>query len=354
MLDVAWPLARAVLFSMDAERAHELTLSWLERSGGLLGATARTTLGTPDPSLAREAFGVKLAGPIGLAAGLDKDGRAIPFWPSVGFGFVEVGTVTAHPQPGNDKPRLFRLVQDKALINRMGFNNHGSEALAQRLRGLHESGRWPSIPVGANIGKSKVTPLDEAPADYALSAERLAGLVDWFTINVSSPNTPGLRSLQGPDALGGIIDAVLDEVGETPVLLKLAPDLEPEALAEAVDLAISRGISGIVATNTTISRPQSLQADPNETGGLSGAPLWPLAKDRIGVALQAASGRVPVIGAGGVHSVAQAQELLDMGCVAVQLYTGFIFEGPGLPARLNRGLARQEHAREGLTRGAQA
>jgi len=342
MIDLAWPLTRAVLFSMDAERAHELTLSWLERSGGLLGSAARTTLGRPDPSLAREAFGVKLAGPIGLAAGLDKDGRAIPFWPSVGFGFVEVGTVTAHPQPGNDKPRLFRLVPDRALINRMGFNNHGSEALAQRIRGLRDSGRWPDIPVGANIGKSKITPLDQAPEDYATSARRLAGLVDWFTINVSSPNTPGLRSLQGPDALGGIIDAVLDQVGDTPVLLKLAPDLTPEALAQAVELAIRHGVAGIVATNTTISRPDTLQADPHEAGGLSGAPLWPLARDRISVALDTASERVPVIGAGGVHTVEQAQELLDMGCVAVQLYTGFIFEGPALPTRLNRGLLQRQ------------
>lgn len=340
MLDLGWPLARAVLFSMEAERAHEWTLATLESAGGMLGGLARLTLGTPDRSLAREAFGVKLAGPIGLAAGLDKDGRAIPFWPSLGFGFVEVGTVTAHPQPGNPQPRLFRLVPDRALINRMGFNNHGSEALAERIRGLRLAGRWPSVPVGANIGKSKITPLDEAPEDYATSTRRLRGLVDWFTVNVSSPNTPGLRSLQGPEVLGALLDAVLNEADGTPVLLKLAPDLEPEALAEAVELAIRHGVSGIVATNTTITRPDTLTADPDEGGGLSGAPLWPLARSRIEVALQAASERVPVIGAGGVHRPEQARELLELGCVAVQLYTGLIFEGPGLPHRLNRGLRR--------------
>lgn len=336
MLDVGWPLTKAVLFSMDAERAHELTLGMLE--SGLFGGLAGLTLNPPDPSLAVEAFGVKLAGPVGLAAGLDKDGRAIPFWPRLGFGFIEVGTVTAHPQAGNDKPRLFRLPEDGALINRMGFNNHGSEALANRIRGLREAGKWPAIPVGANIGKSKITPLDEAPQDYATSTRRLQGMVDWFTINVSSPNTPGLRSLQGPDVLGALIDAVLAEAKDTPVLLKLAPDLEPEALTEAVELAIRHGVSGIVATNTTISRPDSLRGDGSERGGLSGAPLWPLARSRIETAIQATGGRVPVIGAGGIRSAEQVRELLALGCVAIQLYSGLIFEGPGLPHRLNRGL----------------
>ncbi|MFK7928688.1 MAG: quinone-dependent dihydroorotate dehydrogenase [Myxococcota bacterium] len=337
MLDWTWPAARPILFSMDAEHAHERTLWMLEHWGGLVSALASLSLKPPAAELARSAFGVDLKGPVGLAAGLDKDGRAIPFWPALGFGFVEVGTVTAHPQTGNPQPRLFRIVEDQALINRMGFNNHGSEALASRLRTLRESGQWPDVPVGANIGKSKVTPLDEAAADYALSAERLNGLVDWFTINVSSPNTPGLRSLQAPEVLGELIDAVLEKVDSTPVLLKLAPDLEPEAMAEAVNFAVSRGISGIIATNTTISRP-GRSAAVDQGGGLSGAPLWPLAKSRIEVALQAADGRVPVIGAGGVHSVEQVKALLELGCVGVQLYTGLIFDGPGLPHRLNQGL----------------
>lgn len=337
MLQWSWPLARPILFSMDAEDAHERTLSALESYGGLLGSLAGSN--TPDPSLAREAFGVKLAGPVGLAAGLDKDGRAIPFWPRLGFGFVEVGTVTAHAQTGNPRPRLFRVPEDGALINRMGFNNHGSEALATRLRALRESGRWPSVPVGANVGKSKITPLDEATDDYVTSVTRLHGLVDWFTVNVSSPNTPGLRSLQAPEVLGALLDGVLEAADGTPVVLKLAPDLEPDALAEAVDLAIAHGINGIIATNTTIGR-EGLTKDPEQAGGMSGRPLWPLARSRIGTALDAAGGRVPVIGCGGVHTAAQVKELLDAGCVAVQLYTGLIFEGPGLPARLHRDLMR--------------
>jgi dihydroorotate dehydrogenase len=337
MLDVAWPVVRPVLFSFSAEKAHEWTLRALAAAPGAASTVAGWTLGPPDPRLARTAFGVRLAGPIGLAAGLDKDGVAVPFWPSLGFGFVEVGTVTALAQPGNPRPRLFRLPADGALINRMGFNNEGSEALARRLAGLRERGRWPSVPVGANLGKSKVTPLEGAAEDYATSTRRLQGLVDWFTINVSSPNTPGLRSLQDPEHLGRILDAVHAEAGATPVLLKLAPDLEPDALAEAVEFAIGRGISGIIATNTTIGRA-GLTRDPGEAGGLSGRPLWPLARARIQTALDAASGRVPVIGCGGVTTPDQARELLDAGCAAVQLYTGLIFEGPGLPTRLNRAL----------------
>lgn len=341
MLDRLYPLVRPVLFSLPAERAHDLTLDRLEHQGDLLASVAKWTLPDPDPALATEAFGVRFRSPIGLAAGLDKDGRAIPFWPAVGFGFVEVGTVTAHPQPGNPRPRMFRYVRDGALINRMGFNNRGSAALADTFRRLRDEGRWPEhTPVGANIGKSKITPLDEAPDDYVTSVERLRGLCDWFTVNVSSPNTPGLRSLQGPEVLGRLLDAVLEAAQGTPVLLKLAPDLQPEALAEAVELAIGCGASGIVATNTTLSREGLSGGDPGEAGGLSGRPLWPLARARIGTAIEAAAGRVPVIGAGGVHTGEQANELLDLGCVAVQLYTGFIYEGPGLPSRLNAAVQR--------------
>lgn len=328
MLDLLWPAARALLFRMDAEAAHEWTMALLARAPRLLGA-----LGPGRADLPREAFGVRLAGPVGLAAGLDKDGLAAPFWPSLGFGFVELGTVTAHPQPGNPRPRLFRLVPERALVNRMGFNNRGSAALAARLRGLREAGRWPAVPVGANVGKSRTTPLDEAPADYRLSVERLGGLVDWFTVNVSSPNTPGLRALQEREPLERLLGTVLEAARGTPVLLKLAPDLEDEALAEAIELAARTGVAGIVATNTTVSRP----VPSDEAGGLSGAPLWPLARRKIGVAL---AGPLPVVGVGGVSTVEQVIDLLDAGCVAVQLYTGLIYEGPGLPARLNRGLRR--------------
>ncbi len=340
LLDRLYPLARAALFTMDAEDAHERTLALVERAPGLLAAVVAPFAGTPDPSLARDVGGVRVAGPVGLAAGLDKDGRGIPFWPACGFGFVEVGTVTMHGQPGNPRPRLFRLRDEAAIINRMGFNNHGSQALAQRLRGLRASGRWPElVPVGANLGKSKVTPLHIAPADYATSTRRLKGLVDWFTINVSSPNTPGLRDLQDGDALEALLPRVVEEADGTPVWLKLAPDLSDEALQAAVELAVRYELKAVVATNTTIRR-DLLDRDPNEAGGLSGRPLHDFAKDRIRVVCGAAGGRIDVVGVGGVETAEQAQALLDAGCKAVQLYTAFIYEGPGLPARLHRGLRR--------------
>lgn len=336
MTDPLYAVARRLLFSLDAEKAHRLTLGLLARAPALVSPWYASS---PDPSLAREVAGLRLASPVGLAAGLDKDGEAVPFWARIGFGFVEVGTVTAHPQPGNPTPRLFRLPEEAALINRMGFNNHGSAALAERLRALRESGRWPSVPVGANLGKSKITPLDEATDDYVTSTRRLAGLVDYFTINVSSPNTPGLRDLQDRDALTSLIPAVL-EAAQAPVFLKLAPDLADEAIGELVELAIGLGISGIIATNTTIRR-DVLARDPEEAGGLSGRPLWPIARSCIVTAIDAASGRVPIIGVGGIERSEQVSELLRAGCAAVQLYTALIYQGPGLPARINRSLARQ-------------
>ena len=285
-------------------------------------------------------LGFPIRSPVGLAAGLDKNGVAIPFWPHLGFGFIEVGTVTAIPQSGNDKPRLFRLKSEEALINRMGFNNHGSEALAVQMRTLRDRGQWPNVPVGANIGKSKVTPLDEAPDDYALSVRRLQGLADYFTVNVSSPNTPGLRRLQEPDALKAILDICLEEAKGTPVAVKLAPDLEPEMLVQIVDLICEAGISGIIATNTTIRR-DLLNSDPGEGGGLSGRPIWPHSQQIVRQVLDQAAGRVPVIGCGGVDSAERAQELLDAGCSAVQLYTALIYKGPQLPAAIQKGLRNQ-------------
>ncbi|MEQ1566229.1 MAG: quinone-dependent dihydroorotate dehydrogenase [Myxococcota bacterium] len=332
MIDATWPLARAVLFRMEAERAHELTLGLVSAFPRLLGALGP---GKPPASLARTVAGIRFAGPVGLAAGLDKDGRAIPFWARLGFGFVEVGTVTAHPQPGNDRPRLFRYPAQAAIVNRMGFNNHGSFALRDRLVALRESGRWPDVPVGANLGKSKVTPNEEAPADYVMSVNRLRGLVDWFTVNVSSPNTPGLRSLQDEASLRALLPAVLEAAAGTPVFLKLAPDLEDEALARAVEIARELGVSAVVATNTTISRAAAPEL--TEAGGLSGRPLWPMARAKIGVALRHA-GPMPVIGVGGIETADQVRELLDAGCAAVQLYSAFVFGGPGLPGRINSAL----------------
>lgn len=339
MLRAVYRLLRPLLFRLDAETAHSMVLRLVGAAPTQWAALARMGAGPPPPALAREACGLPLGGPVGLAAGLDKDGVAIPFWPALGFGFIEVGTVTALPQGGNPRPRLFRLPQDAALVNRMGFNNRGSAALARRLERLRRRGRWPRVPVGVNVGKSKVTPLADAPRDYATSIGHLAGLADYFTVNVSSPNTPGLRELQDRRALAELLPAAQEAAAGAPVLLKLSPDLAPEALAEAVELAVETGLAGLVATNTTVGR-EGLARDPGETGGLSGRPLWPLARRRIQETLALAGGRIPVVGVGGIESAAQVRELLAQGCAAVQLYTALIYQGPDLPARINRELAR--------------
>jgi dihydroorotate dehydrogenase len=269
---------------------------------------------------------VRWRNPVGLAAGLDKDGVAIPFWAALGFGAVEVGTVTAHPQPGNPRPRLFRLVDERAIVNRMGFNNLGSEALARRLDAVR--GRV-DLPVGANVGKSKITPPEGAVADYVLSAQRLRGRCDWLTVNVSSPNTPGLRDLQDAEVLARLLPAVVDAFGG-PVFLKLAPDLVPEAVAAAAAVARSSGVAAIVAANTTLRR-DVLARDPQQAGGLSGAPLYDAATPAVAAAL--ASG-LPVVAAGGVGTPERVAGRLDAGCAAVQVYTAFVYEGPGLADRL--------------------
>jgi len=336
LLDALWSVARPVLFTMDAEDAHRTTLHQLARRTRM----ARGTLQKLAPSVPQrpvQMAGLTLASPLGLAAGLDKDAEALPVWPALGFGFVEVGTVTPRPQVGNPRPRLFRLPKERALINRMGFNNAGVDAMRARMGALRDADLWPSVPVGANIGKNKDTPNDEAERDYVACATALRPLVDYFTVNVSSPNTPGLRELQAPDRLTALLSATLEAAKDRPVFLKLAPDLEPDALAEAVNVAIDAGCAGIIATNTTITRPGKT-GRLDERGGMSGAPLWPLARSRIHVALAAANKRVPVVGVGGVDSPERAQELLDAGCTAVQLYSAMIFHGPGLPGRILRGL----------------
>lgn len=341
-LDLAWRLLRPLAFSVSAEAAHEAALSSLDSAGGLARTVADALAGPPPPELACTIGRLKVKGPVGLAAGLDKDGRAIEVWPALGFGFVELGTVTAHAQPGNDKPRLFRLTDERAIINRMGFNNQGSAALAARLRAVREAGRWPASPVGCNIGKSKITPLDDesVAGDHLASLDHLRGLPDYFTVNLSSPNTPGLRTLQAVEPLSRLLDRVVPAAGGTPLFVKLAPDLDPDELTAIVHAAIEGGVDGIIATNTTISRPGTT-GRLNESGGLSGRPLWPLARQRIETVVQASAGRVPVIGVGGIWRIEHVRELLALGCAGVQLYTALIYEGPGLIHRLNRELAEQ-------------
>jgi len=261
----------------------------------------------------------------------------LPVWEHVGFGFIEVGTVTAHAQEGNPRPRLFRLKEDEGIINRMGFNNLGSLALMKRIVALRELNMWPSIPVGANVGKSKITPLEEAGEDYRTSIERLQGLVDYFTVNVSSPNTPGLRDLQSAENLKKLLDAAMPAAQDTPVFVKFAPDMNPQDLAEAIDAVIECGAAGIIGTNTTNTRPYST-GRLGEGGGLSGDPLWALAKEQIRFILKTTDERVPVIGVGGVNSSARAHELLGMGCAAVQLYSALIYKGPWLISQINKEL----------------
>jgi dihydroorotate dehydrogenase len=322
---------------MNPERAHQVVFGTLR----LLGPVARTiagwAYGPPDARLATHVAGLKMAGPIGLAAGLDKNGELARFWPQVGFGAVELGTVTAHAQPGNPKPRLFRFPERQALINRMGFNNHGSEVLAKHLEGLSLP-----VPCGINLGKSKITPLESAVDDYAASARRVQGIADYLVINVSSPNTPGLRSLQDAAFLRDIVAAVTAEAGGKPVLVKLAPDLEDEALREAVTVAEETGSAGIIATNTTIARHGIPDVGP---GGLSGGPLHPRAVTVVERVAEYTE--LPIIGVGGIRTLDHVLRMLAAGADSVQIYSALVFHGPGLVHRLNQQLVARMK-REGI------
>lgn len=290
-----------------------------------------------------EVLGLTFSGPFGLAAGFDKDGTMILPLSDLGFSHIEVGTVTALAQPGNDRPRLFRLVADKALINRMGFNNLGAAKLADRLSALRASGKQLPI-IGVNIGKSKITPIEDAVSDYATSAELLAPLADYLAVNVSSPNTPGLRSLQSTQSLRPILEAVLAKAGKTPVLVKIAPDLLDDEILEVAYLAIQLGLAGIIATNTTIDRsglrtPAKI-VDQIGAGGLSGAPLKSRALAVLRLLNQAVAGRIAIISVGGIETAEDARERLQMGADLVQGYTGFVYQGPLWARKINRELAK--------------
>jgi dihydroorotate dehydrogenase len=338
MLGKTYPLLRSVLFAMSPETAHHFTLNTLSAAPWLAGGLAAPTTG-PYCTLA----GLKLAGPIGLAAGLDKDGVALDAWPRLGFGFVEVGTVTPRPQPGNPRPRMFRLKAEGALINRMGFNNAGVDALAGRLR-AHRERNQATIPIGVNIGKNKDTPLEKAANDYAICARAVSNLADYLVVNVSSPNTPGLRSLQDREPLERILDATRKNAPHLPIFLKLSPDLPDRDLFEAIDVAKASKLHGIVCANTTLTRPGTT-GRLGESGGLSGRPLGPIAAQKIQAAVERANGELAVIGVGGIDSPERATALIDVGVDAVQVYSAFIFQGPALIAALDQAVRRALLAR---------
>jgi dihydroorotate dehydrogenase len=323
---------RPVLFRFgggDAERAHEFTLKRLSGLGPRALALLRARYAESAPV---EAFGLTFPNPVGLAAGMDKNGVALPAWPALGFGFVEAGTVTAHAQPGNDKPRLFRLRDSEAIINRMGFNNAGAAALAARLA---ELGPLP-VPLGISLGKSKITPIDDAVDDYLTSYNLLRPYASYIAVNVSSPNTPGLRTLQDKAHLTGLLGAI---VGKTPVLVKIAPDLSEAAVAEVIEVCLAQGAAGIIATNTTLARDGLAVADQpraSEAGGLSGRPLTERARKVVHFVHQESGGRLPIIGVGGIMDPDDAARLFDAGASLVQLYSGFVYRGPSLARDIAR------------------
>ncbi|WP_431798447.1 quinone-dependent dihydroorotate dehydrogenase [Microbacterium kunmingense] len=335
-------LFRTLLARMDPETAHHAAVAVIRVLGvpPLAALTARLT--RPAPTLKTSALGLTFPTPFGVAAGFDKDVRAARGLFALGFGHIEVGTITAHAQPGNPRPRLFRLIPDRAVINRMGFNNAGAEAAAARLRALRRRRRRPVI--GVNIGKSRIVEVADATADYVHSTRLLAPLADYLVVNVSSPNTPGLRDLQAVASLRPLLEAVRDAAGTTPLLVKIAPDLADDDIVEVARLAVEGGLAGIIATNTTIGR-EGLRTDPATVaaagaGGLSGAPL----RDRSLAVLRLLRRSVPtsfaVISVGGVETGEDVRERLDAGATLVQGYTGFLYRGPLWARQINRSLAR--------------
>jgi dihydroorotate dehydrogenase len=335
-------LFRTVLSRMDPESAHHAAMAVIRVLGVPPFSWAARALTRPAPALRTRALGLDFGSPFGVAAGFDKDVKGAAGLLALGFGHVEVGTLTAIPQDGNPRPRLFRLIPDRAVVNRMGFNNRGAEAAAARLAVLRRRRRRGVI--GVNIGKSRVVDVADATADYVRSTTLLAPLADYLVVNVSSPNTPGLRGLQAVETLRPLLEAVRDAAGATPLLVKIAPDLPDDEVTAVSQLAVGLGLSGLIATNTTISR-DGLTTDPAVIaaagdGGLSGAPLKSRALAVLRLVREAVPADFCVISVGGVETAADVQERMDAGATLVQGYTSFLYRGPLWARQINRGLAR--------------
>jgi dihydroorotate dehydrogenase len=344
-------LAKPLLFRLDPEHAHDVTMAALRLPW--VPALLSSYAPAGNPRLEQHAFGLTFSNPIGLAAGLDKQGAAVGAWSALGFGFAEIGTVTPRPQRGNPKPRLFRAPEYLALINRFGFNSEGAAQVARNLSRPERSVQTerPSrtvCRVGINIGKNKDTPNEQAVDDYLAAVDLVHPFADYFVVNVSSPNTAGLRLLQAMESLRPLVAAVVSRVRsasahDIPVLVKVSPDMSEEDLLASADAAIDGGARGIVATNTTISRKGLREDDPlaAETGGLSGLPLRPAAEDACRALFRHLRGRVPIIGVGGIFTADHAYQRIRSGASLIQIYTGLIFEGPAIVSRIATGLAER-------------
>jgi dihydroorotate dehydrogenase len=339
-----YPLARSALFALDPETAHAVSLAAIARAGAVppVRAALRAAFCVPDAEPV-EVLGLRFSNRVGLAAGYDKDGEGWRGLASLGFGHIEIGTVTPLPQPGNPKPRVFRLADRRSVINRMGFPSRGAAYVARRLRRPATT----DVVLGVNIGKQKTTPIETAADDYEALMDAFAPRADYLAVNISSPNTPGLRRLQDPGFLGALLGrlatrqtALAEQIGHrTPVLVKLAPDLDPDQLRTAVDVIADSGLDGIIATNTTINRdPVAGHPVANEEGGLSGAALTEMSTETIASIADHLDGALPIVGVGGIMGPEDAREKLDAGATLVQVYTGLVYEGPGLIKRILEGI----------------